>query len=259
MSRLCVKGGRPRPPDCELVALVEESVHTYRDGRCSSSEAVEKHGLFAGGDPLGENSSSLGTNGLSVVRLRGTRIPKFRAERAWSFGVQGGRDCPQDGYPELGVFLPGATRRKCPTEDRSKLKYRCGACKDAQTSSREGLTCCTQGLCGSAEDHSQDRRLGAQPRAGPARRVNRKKRDTQKVWYRIKIRYQINTAPKLQLDKGVAITRVGGYDRQIWQNQKKCTIAQHFAATSKPKPRFPDHISTCVFATGTAAQHRGMR
>ena len=66
----------PRPPDCEFIALVEESVHTRGDGGWFSSEAVGKHGLFAGGDPIGENSSSLGTNG-SVVRLQGTRIPEY--------------------------------------------------------------------------------------------------------------------------------------------------------------------------------------
>ena len=77
MSRLCVKGGRPRLPDCKFVALVEESARTCGDGGCFSSENVAKHGLFAGGDLLGENSSSLGTNGPSVVRLRGTRIPQY--------------------------------------------------------------------------------------------------------------------------------------------------------------------------------------
>ena len=76
MSRLCVKGGRPRPLHCEFVALVEESARTCGDGGCFSSEAFDRHGLFAGGDPLGENNSSLGANGLSVVRLRGIRIPE---------------------------------------------------------------------------------------------------------------------------------------------------------------------------------------
>ena len=77
MSRLCVKEGRPRPPNCEFVTLVKRSVRTCGGGGCFSSEAVEKHVLFAGGDPLGDNNSSLGTNGMSVVRLRGTRIPEY--------------------------------------------------------------------------------------------------------------------------------------------------------------------------------------